>query len=110
MRVLTNKMTNFQINDLRTLFLYLSNAVISLPDIYQEQVFKDMAYKLHEWNGIPISELRTVLQDFDIQFNDTCFYCGEEMVDAPDDQMYCSYSCKVQDCGCKASPSCCGSG
>lgn len=102
-------MSDPQINDLRSLFLYVANAVMCIPDEYQVRVFRDMAYKLHEWNNTPISELRTVLQEFDIQFNDTCSYCGEEMVDAPDDQMYCSYACRVNDCGCKASPSCCGS-
>jgi len=101
-------MTDPQIHDLKTLFRYLGNAVMCIPEEYQVRVFKDMAYKLHEWNNVPISVLRDTLKEFDVDFNDTCAYCGEEMVDGKDDEEFCSYECRVASCGCKASPSCCG--
>lgn len=101
-------MTDPHIDDLRTLFLYLSNAVMCIPEEYQLRVFRDMAFKLHEWNDVPISVLRETLKEFGIEFNDTCDYCGEDMVDALDGQIFCSYSCRVKECGCKAHPSCCG--
>ena len=81
------------IDDLRTLFLYVSNSVICIPREYQINVFKTMAFKLHEWNDIPISDLRTVLYEFDVEFNDTCSDCGKEMIDAPDDQQVCPETC-----------------
>lgn len=36
-----------------------------------------------------------------------CSYCDRPV---HDDATYCSYSCKIRDCGCKADPSCCGTG
>ena len=35
-----------------------------------------------------------------------CMDCNGEL--GPLEGMYCSYVCKIRDCGCKASPSCCG--
>lgn len=90
------------------LFLYVHNATLCIPDEHRERVFKDLAYKLNEWEGIPMSILRNELKKFDVEFNDCCSYCGEEMEDAEDGQEFCSYACKVNECGCKADPSCCG--
>ena len=101
-------MTDPQIKDLRTLFMYVANATMCIPEVYQVRVFRDMAFKLHEWNDIPISVLRDTLKEFGIDFNDTCAYCGEDMVDAPDDQTYCSNACRIQECGCKGFETCCG--
>ena len=96
------------ITNLHTLFLYLGNATMSIPAEHRDRVFKDMAFKLHEWANIPISKLRDALGNFDVEFHNRCDYCGEEMIDAPDDQIFCSYACRVKDCGCKGVPSCCG--
>jgi hypothetical protein len=63
------------------LFLYLSNAVICLPNKYQNHVFNSMAYKLIEWNDTPRSELRTVFDTFGIEFDERCIDCNEEMSD-----------------------------
>jgi hypothetical protein len=84
-------MTDPHINDLRTLFLYLSNAVMCIPEEYQVRVFRDMAFKLHEWNDVPISVLRETLKEFDIEFNDMCSYCGEDILE--DGRTYCSDAC-----------------
>lgn len=84
----------FSITGLRELFIYLANATMCIPRQHGERVFIDMAFKIHEWNDIPISKLRETLKEFDIEFHDTCSYCGEKMIDAPDDQTYCSEECK----------------
>jgi hypothetical protein len=61
------------------LFLFLSNAVMCIPDKYQQQVFNDMAYKLIEWCDTPRSELRTVFDKFSMEFEELCIHCNEEM-------------------------------
>lgn len=101
-------MAELHITTLKTLFLYVHNATWCIPDEHRERVFKDLALNLHDWENIPISVLRNELKNFDIEFNDRCCYCGNEMVDANDGQQFCSYACRVKDCGCKADPSCCG--
>lgn len=35
----------------------------------------------------------------------TCWYCDDPV---EYESTYCSYACKVNDCGCKADPTCCG--
>ena len=35
----------------------------------------------------------------------TCWYCDDPVEYR---STYCSYACKVNDCGCKADPTCCG--
>ena len=70
-----------------------------IPDEYQLRVFRDMAFKLNEWNDIPISKLREVLKEFDVEFNDTCTYCGKDIVDGDDEDQFCSNSCRIQECG-----------
>jgi hypothetical protein len=35
----------------------------------------------------------------------TCLYCDSVMECGRE---YCSFACKVNDCGCKADPTCCG--
>ena len=35
----------------------------------------------------------------------TCWYCNDVIEYGTE---YCSYACKVNDCGCKADPTCCG--
>jgi hypothetical protein len=42
------------------LYLYLANATLCVPETYRDQIFQDMAYKLLEWDGVPIQELRDV--------------------------------------------------
>ena len=98
-------MTDPQIHDLRTLFLYLSNAVMCIPEEYQIRVFRDMAFKLREWNDVPMSALRETLKEFHVDFNDTCDTCGK---DVPDGETFCSNACRIQECGCKGNPTCCG--
>lgn len=78
-------MTDIQINDARSLFLYLANAVMCIPKQYQERVFIDMAHKLHEWANVPHSELKKVLEEFDIDYNNTCCVCEDEIEDDDSD-------------------------
>ena len=36
---------------------------------------------------------------------ETCWYCDDPIECG---RKYCSFACKVNDCGCKADPTCCG--
>lgn len=38
-----------------------------------------MAFKLHEWNDIPYSELTKALEAFDIEFKHHCYICEKEI-------------------------------
>ena len=40
------------------------------------------------------------------KYIERCIYCNGEL--GPNGGMFCSYLCKIRDCGCKASPECCG--
>jgi len=86
-REVANKMTtDIQINDLHTLFLYLANATLCIPDKYKDHVFKDMACKLHEWAAVPYSELRAALAKFEIDFIHTCSRCECEIEEGDDEE------------------------
>jgi hypothetical protein len=61
------------------LFLYLSNAVMCIPDKHQQQVFNDMAYKLIEWSDTPRPVLRKLLDTYGYEFEELCIHCKEEM-------------------------------
>ncbi len=63
------------------LFLYLSNAVMCIPEQHQQTVFNDMAYKLIEWSDVPRSTLRKLLDQYGYEFEELCIYCNEEMPD-----------------------------
>lgn len=66
---------------LKTLYLYLGNAVMCIPKRYQLQVYQDMAHKLMEWNDMPCSELRKVFAEYDIEFEKICIHCNEDVPD-----------------------------
>jgi hypothetical protein len=70
--------TDLRIHDLRTLFLYLSNATMCIPYEYKKRVFMDMAFKLHEWADVPNTELRTALEEFGYEYYPPCEQCNEE--------------------------------
>jgi hypothetical protein len=59
--------------------LYLSSAVVCIPEKYKQQVFNNMAYRLMEWNDTPRSEFRDVFDKFGIDFEEYCIHCNEEM-------------------------------
>jgi 5-methylcytosine-specific restriction endonuclease McrA len=66
---------------LKTLYLYLGNAVMCIPKRYQQQVYQDMAHKLMEWNDMSCSELRKVFAEYDIEFEKICIHCNEDVPD-----------------------------
>lgn len=72
--------------DLDTLFLYLSNAVITLNTKNANQVFQNMAYKLIEWDDIPRSELRRVFNTHGLIFEELCACCNEPLPDYEGDE------------------------
>jgi hypothetical protein len=96
------------ITSLEVLFSYLDNATLCIPEEHRVRVFKDMGFKLNEWASVPISSIRYELLKYDILFNYPCMQCGNDIVDGADDQQFCSFACKVEECGCKADPTCCG--
>ena len=61
------------------MFLYLSNAVICIPEKHQQTVFNDMAYKLIEWADVPRPTLRELLDKYGYEFEELCIHCNEEM-------------------------------
>jgi len=63
--------------DLYTLFLYISNATIRLPEKYKNYVFQDMAAKLIE-RGVEESELRDTFRRFDRRM-EGCSGCGHDL-------------------------------
>ena len=85
-RVANKMTTDIQINDLHTLFLYLANATLCIPDKYKDHVFNDMAGKLHEWDNVPYSELRAALAKFDIEFTHACLNCESEIEEGDDEE------------------------
>jgi hypothetical protein len=93
--------------DLKRVFLSLFEKVV---DVYDKpgEIFVDMARFLHTEHAVPISDLRKTLKEFYIDFNDICVHCKREMVNGADGQTYCSDACRIDACGCKADPTCCG--
>jgi hypothetical protein len=67
--------------DLYTLFLYLHNATHSLNSEDKKNVFNDISYKLIEWDYVPRCELRKVVRQFHVEFQELCTDCNEEMPD-----------------------------
>ena len=74
-------MSDFTINSLDTLFLFLINSTMCIPHIYQDRVHNDMAYKLEEWASISRDELRTVFSKYSLDFKEKCYSCNEDMPD-----------------------------
>jgi len=72
--------------DLNTLFLYLHNATHSLNEYNKYKVFNDMAYKLMEWNNVPRCELRKVVNEFYVEFEELCTDCNEKLLDYDGDE------------------------
>jgi len=72
--------------DLKTLFLYLANATLCIDDKSKDKVFNDMAYKLMEWDNVSRRELRKILQEFDVKFEELCTDCNKEMPDYDGDE------------------------
>jgi len=60
-------------------YLYLANATLCVPEKYRDQIFQDMAYKLMEWDGVPIQELRDVFDKLGIKLKEFCSECGSEV-------------------------------
>ena len=57
--------------DLYTMFLYLANAVMCIPEKYQEQVFQGMAHKILEWGpDVTREELREVMEKFGFELEE----------------------------------------
>jgi len=63
------------------LYLYLANATLCVPETYRDQIFQDMAYKLLEWDGVPIQELRDVFDKLGMKLKEFCRECGSEVDD-----------------------------
>ena len=72
--------------DLKTMFLFLANATLSLDDTSKDRVFNDMAYKLMEWDNISRCEIRKVLKEFDVEFEELCSKCNEPLPDYEDNE------------------------
>jgi len=72
--------------DLKTLFLYLANATLCIDDKSKDKVFNGMAYKMMEWDTISRCELRKVIQEFGIQFEELCSNCNEPLPDYNEDE------------------------
>jgi hypothetical protein len=72
--------------DLKTLFLFLANSTMCINDEAANRVWNDMAYKLMEWNNTSRCELRAVFNKFDMQFQELCSSCNDEMLDYEGDE------------------------
>jgi len=72
--------------DMKTLFLYLQNATICIDQKSRNIVFNNMAYKLIEWENASRCEVRKVLDDMDIKFEECCSECNERLIDYEDDE------------------------
>lgn len=63
------------------IFLYLSNATLSIPEEYRHRVVQDMAYKLEEWANVTRPELRRTLAEFGEKLDEMCIHCNEPIPD-----------------------------
>jgi hypothetical protein len=61
------------------IFLYVSNATLSIPEVHRHSVLQALAYKLEEWADVSRPELRDVLAQFGEELDEMCIHCNEPL-------------------------------
>lgn len=65
--------------DTDTLFMFLGHSTMFLSERDKNRVFNDMAYKLIEWQNASRRDLRGILLEHEIPFEERCAECNEDI-------------------------------